>query len=53
LNADVAVRRDRIIAALSAACFGLILLYASGFAEVEVLHNAAHDTRHAAGFPCH
>jgi len=49
----VAVPRERITAALLAAGFGLILVYAVGFAEMEVLHNAAHDTRHAAGFPCH
>jgi cobalt transporter subunit CbtB len=53
LNDRVAVPRERIIAALLAAGFGLILLYAVGFAEMELLHNAAHDTRHAAGFPCH
>jgi len=53
LNAGAAVPRDRIVAALLAAGFGLMLLYASGFAEMEALHNAAHDSRHAAGFPCH
>ena len=52
-NHPVAVPRERIAAALLAAVFGLILVYAVGFAEMEVLHNAAHDTRHAAGFPCH
>lgn len=32
---------------------GLTLLAGVGFAGPEVLHNAAHDTRHAIGFPCH
>lgn len=33
--------------------FGLGLVFVTGFAEPRVLHNAAHDTRHALAFPCH
>lgn len=44
---------NRIVPALLAAGLGLALLYAAGFAEMPVLHNAAHDGRHAAAFPCH
>jgi len=44
---------ERLVPALLAACFGLLLVYAAGFAGIEELHNAAHDTRHAAAFPCH
>ena len=44
---------DRLAAILVAAFFGLGLVYASGFATPTVLHNAAHDMRHATGFPCH
>lgn len=32
---------------------GLVLLYGAAFAETPALHNAAHDGRHSAGFPCH
>lgn len=32
---------------------GLILLFASGYAQASVLHDAAHDQRHAMAFPCH
>ena len=32
---------------------GLLLLAGAGFAGSDYLHNAAHDTRHAIGFPCH
>jgi cobalt transporter subunit CbtB len=32
---------------------GLGLLTGVGFAGSDVIHNAAHDTRHAVGFPCH
>ena len=35
-----------------AAMLGVIVLAVVGFAPIEVVHNAAHDTRHAAGF-CH
>jgi cobalt transporter subunit CbtB len=29
------------------------LVYFAGFSHLELVHNAAHDTRHSAGFPCH
>ncbi len=32
---------------------GLMLLLIAGFAQASVLHNGAHDTRHAIAFPCH
>jgi len=32
---------------------GLLLVFFTGFAQSEVLHDAAHDTRHALSFPCH
>ncbi len=38
---------------LFAAVIGLALVFLAGFAETDVLHNAAHDVRHSAGFPCH
>lgn len=47
------VASDRIAAIALAAFLGLGLLYASGFATPSLLHNAAHDWRHAHNFPCH
>ena len=38
---------------LASAFLGLIILSIVGFAPLEVIHNAAHDTRHSSGFPCH
>ncbi len=38
---------------LASAILGLIVLSAVGFASPEVIHNATHDARHSAGFPCH
>lgn len=32
---------------------GLMLLFVSGYAQATVLHDAAHDQRHAMAFPCH
>jgi cobalt transporter subunit CbtB len=39
--------------AVATLIFGLILVYGIGFAAVPAVHNATHDARHAAGFPCH
>jgi cobalt transporter subunit CbtB len=32
---------------------GLVILYGVGFVSSPIVHNAAHDARHAQGFPCH
>jgi len=40
-------------AALVAVLLGTVILYGVGFASAPLLHNAAHDTRHSQGFPCH
>jgi cobalt transporter subunit CbtB len=45
--------KDRILPSLLASILGLALLYSAGFAETAQLHNAAHDGRHSASFPCH
>lgn len=37
----------------SAALAGIALLFAAGFAQASVMHDSAHDTRHAIAFPCH
>lgn len=56
-NADTQNRseilKDRILPSMLAGLLGLALLYAAGFAETAQLHNAAHDGRHSASFPCH
>jgi cobalt transporter subunit CbtB len=44
---------ERFAAGLLALFLGLGLLAGVGFAGSAVIHNAAHDTRHAIGFPCH
>ncbi len=44
---------QRIIAGSLALFIGLFLIVGTGFAQNIALHNGAHDTRHAIGFPCH
>ena len=39
--------------ALAVLFIGLVVVYTVGFSSVPRAHNAAHDTRHASGFPCH
>lgn len=48
----LAATRDRRLGALLAAALGIVILFGAGFAP-GVAHNAAHDTRHSAAFPCH
>lgn len=38
---------------LGAAALGMALLFATGFAQASVMHDTAHDQRHAMAFPCH
>ncbi len=33
--------------------FGVFLLIGVGFANPDIIHNIAHDARHANAFPCH
>lgn len=44
---------SRVMPALLVAFLGLSVLFIAGHAQTQTLHNAAHDTRHANGFPCH
>jgi cobalt transporter subunit CbtB len=46
-------RIQAVSAASAAALLGLVLLWGVGFSHIDAVHNAAHDTRHSSGFPCH
>ena len=54
-TSDSGVSTRRMTAALLLILAGLVLIFTVGFAQGSggFLHNAAHDTRHAATFPCH
>jgi len=42
-----------IAAALIAVTIGATLVALGGHVQASALHEAAHDVRHATGFPCH
>ncbi len=42
-----------VLPAVLALFIGATMVLTTGFASPSVLHNAAHDTRHAMAFPCH
>ena len=44
---------QRLVAGILALVIGLVLVGGVGFASDMAVHNGAHDTRHALGFPCH
>jgi len=44
---------ERILAITFALTLSSLFLYGVGFAQPHQIHDAAHDTRHAIGFPCH
>jgi cobalt transporter subunit CbtB len=52
-ESSVSSRSETLLAAVSAALFGAFLIWGVGFSHIGALHNAAHDTRHSIGFPCH
>ena len=46
-------RADASRTATFAIAFGVFLVFLTGFAHTDALHNGAHNTRHALSFPCH
>lgn len=49
----VGVSASKIIPISMTAILGLFIVGFVGFSHLEVVHNAAHDTRHSLAFPCH
>lgn len=49
----LSARAAALAAAMILVVFGGVFVYGIGFAGADVLHNAAHDARHANNFPCH
>ena len=46
-------KSSALLSVLFVALLGGTLLFVAGHAQSEALHDAAHDVRHATGFPCH
>lgn len=42
-----------LLSILFVALVGATVLFVAGHAQSATLHDAAHDMRHATGFPCH
>jgi len=52
-HADSRTRGNRLAVTFGSILMGLSLVYFAGFSHLELVHNAAHDTRHSSSFPCH
>ena len=50
---SVSQSKSQIVSIAFAAILGLSIIYIAGHAQSQMLHQAAHDVRHATGFPCH
>lgn len=50
---SVSQLKYQILSIVFAALIGLSIIYVAGHAQSQMLHEAAHDVRHATGFPCH
>jgi len=46
-------KANTTVQAVFAMLLGALVIGVAGFSHIEVVHNAAHDTRHSTGFPCH
>ena len=53
IAAGLTASMGRLWPAMAAALLGLTIVYGVGLAKSDTVHNAAHDTRHSAAFPCH
>ncbi|MBO27355.1 MAG: hypothetical protein CML61_01145 [Rhodobacteraceae bacterium] len=47
------VSGTRFVPAAFVAVLGVTLITLTGHVQAAALHDAAHDVRHATGFPCH
>jgi cobalt transporter subunit CbtB len=51
--APVRIEAGAALQAFFAIALGLLVVGFVGFSQIDAIHNAAHDTRHANAFPCH
>jgi cobalt transporter subunit CbtB len=52
-HASSCSRSNRLLVTVGSILMGMSLVYFAGFSHLDLVHNAAHDTRHSSGFPCH
>ena len=48
-----ATRNTALLQAAMAILLGVFVIGVVGFSHIDIVHNAAHDTRHSNAFPCH
>jgi cobalt transporter subunit CbtB len=53
LTQSQSATRATLLPAIFAAVIGVAVITLTGHVQASTLHDAAHDTRHATGFPCH
>lgn len=49
----IGISASKIIPLSMTAMLGLFFVGFVGFSQMDVVHNAAHDSRHSLAFPCH
>jgi cobalt transporter subunit CbtB len=47
------VQQEAVRYGVVAILLGVIFVGVAGFAPIDAIHDAAHNTRHAISFPCH
>jgi len=45
--------QSKALTLIAALLIGGLFVFAAGFMPAQAMHDAAHDTRHSVGFPCH
>lgn len=51
--ASSARQASQLLPIIFVAALGVAVMSVAGLSQAQGLHNAAHDARHATGFPCH
>ena len=46
-------RREALRYGIAAILLGIVFIGVTGFAPIQAIHDAAHNTRHSVSFPCH
>lgn len=53
INGAAVTQTGALLQKVLAIIFGIFIIGVVGFSHIDVVHNAAHDTRHSNAFPCH
>ncbi len=52
-TAALTATKSKVLPIALAALMGIAIMFVAGHIQANALHDAAHDVRHATGFPCH